>query len=123
MGEENFSGKEAFVQEALRAVEIGEDEVEEAGALGEAGLERGPIVGIEDEGDGVEIPGAVHAGGVAVDVVGDAVVVDELAGGVPAASEFAGAEVVEEIDEHLPVAANGTVGLLPFRQRRGRAGK
>ena len=114
MGEDEFGGEESVVDQALGAVEVGDDGVEEAGALGEGAFDPVPFGSAEDEGDGVEVPGAVHAGGVAVDVVGDAVVVDELFGGLPAALELCGAKVVEEVDEHLPVGADGAVAFFHF---------
>jgi len=117
MSEDEFGRDESVAEKFLRAVDIGEEDIEEAGALGEAGFETGPFDGIEEEGDGVKVPGAVHAGGIAVDVIGDTVVVNELARGFPAALEFLRAEVVEEIEEHQPVRPDGAVGFLHFVEK------
>ena len=66
-------------------------------------------MGGDDEGDGVEFPWAVHAAGVAVDVVGDAVFGDGAAGLVGAGGEAGGAEAVEGVGEVLVVGAEGAV--------------
>ena len=116
---DQFRRKETFVEETLWPIDVGNDEIEEFGTLGEGGLDARPLVGAEKNGDSIEIPRAVHAGRIAVDVVGDAIVVDQLLGGFPAAAKFGGAEVVEQIDEHIPVRPHGTIAFFHFVEDGG----
>ena len=50
-----------LLQEGLGAVDVGQDGVEQAGALDQAGLERRPFVGCHDERQGVERPARCRA--------------------------------------------------------------
>lgn len=92
VGVDEFSGKVALADQILRAIAIVEDGVEEGGALGDGLIEKLPLVFGEDEGKRIEGPEALGPAGIAVDVVGDSVVADDLLGGVPAALELGLAE-------------------------------
>ena len=82
----------AAAQQFLRAVEVGENPVQQARALDEAGFEFAPFRRRNQQRDGIQIPRAVHAQRIAVDVVGDAVFANSLPRGLPAAGQFFGAE-------------------------------
>ena len=47
---------ELVLEQGLRAIEVGEDSVEQGGALDQPGLDRGPLVGRHHEGQRVEVP-------------------------------------------------------------------
>ena len=79
MAEGELGRREALGEQPLRSVEIGEQRVEQAGALHDAGLDAAPLVGATTQRQRVEVPGAVGALRVGVDVVGDAVVDDQPA--------------------------------------------
>ena len=90
--EQQLRRQEPLGEEALGSVEIGEQAVEEPGALRQAGRQRVPGVGPEDHRDGREVPWPRGALAVAVDVVADAVLVKEAPGLVPAPAELLEAE-------------------------------
>ena len=48
--------QQPLLEKALRAVDVGQDGVEQASALDQAGLERRPLVGCHDEGQRIERP-------------------------------------------------------------------
>jgi hypothetical protein len=52
---------ELVLEQGLRAVEIGQDAVEQGGALDQPGLDRGPFVGRHHEGQGIEVPAGFAA--------------------------------------------------------------
>src|SRR5205814_1508848 len=87
------------MDEFLRAVAIAEDAVDECGALDEGALERIPLVRGDDKRHRVNLPGPLHAARVPMNVVGDALLVGEAAGGLGAALEFREAELVEVVKE------------------------
>ena len=64
------------------AVAVGENLVQQRRALDQAGFERAPFVRRDDERNRVELPRTLHAARVAIDVVGDALFVDEPLAGV-----------------------------------------
>ena len=68
--------QQALAQQVLRAVEVAQDAVEQVRALRHCGLDFGPLLGRQEQRQDVEIPGAVDAARVRVDVVGDAVLAD-----------------------------------------------
>ena len=78
----------AAAQQLLRAVKIGQYPVQKARPLDQAGFEFAPFGGRNQERDGIQIPRAVHAQRIAVNVVGDAVFADALPRGFPAARQF-----------------------------------
>ena len=87
VAEEQLGGQHAAADRPSLAVQVGEDGVEQPGALHQAGFQYAPVRGRQDQRQCVEVPRAWHRGAVAVgdrvavriDLnVGDAVVVDEL---------------------------------------------
>ena len=80
--------KPARADEFLRAVAVGENAVQQRRALDQAGFERAPFVRRDDERNRVELPRAFHAARVAINIVGDALFVDEPSAGVRAAIQF-----------------------------------
>ena len=93
-------GQQGAAQQLLRAIEVGHHAVEQARALQHAGLDLCPFPRVHDHGEQVERPGALQAaGGVGVDVVGDAVVADlalQVLGAAVQVGQTVGTYVVEE---------------------------
>jgi hypothetical protein len=73
--------KPARPDEFLRAVAVGEDFVQQRGALDESRFERAPFVRRDDERNRVELPGRSDAARIAINIVGDALLVDQPAAG------------------------------------------
>jgi hypothetical protein len=92
VGEHEGRRDEAVAQQLLLAVGVGEDGVQQAGALDERRLQRAPLAAREDERDEVDFPPLSRRRRVGEDVVGDA----HLA--------------------HAPVEAFGALRLLGSRQ-------
>src|SRR2546425_435232 len=119
----------AGADEFLGAVTIGQDTIDERGALDERGFERPPLFRSEDKRYRVNLPGPLQAAGVTINVVGDALLVDETARGLGAALEFGGAKFVEVAQERAVVGAaltvvavqliKGAVDRLVTGQQRG----
>ena len=82
--EDQGGGEIAIEKQLLRAVEVGQDGVEQTSALDQAGFQVAPFGGRDQEWDSVQTPGAIGAQRIAVDVVGNAVFTDSLAGDLPA---------------------------------------
>ena len=86
VAKDQLGGQDTSAQQLAGAVEIGEDQVEQLGPLDYAELDAGPLVAGQQHRDRVEGPGGSGRGGgvggivLAVDVVGDAVVVEQAAG-------------------------------------------
>jgi hypothetical protein len=117
---EHDLGREALVAEqALRAVEVGKDQVQELGPLLEAGREPPPLGRRHEQRQRVELPRAVGAARVAVDVVRDAVVADQPAGALPALRRLRRAEVCEAAYERRPVRARRAAWLEHLVVRAG----
>ena len=73
MAEHQMRGHDAVAQQAPVAVDVVQDRVGEARALGDGGFDRGPIVGADDERRDVQLPQPPEPGRFVVDVVRDAV--------------------------------------------------
>ena len=93
----------AALQQRLRAVDVAEDAVEQVGALGDAGLDRIPFVGRQEQRQRVDFPRAVGSHGVVVDVVGDALLADLPLGQRQRLAHLALAALGERTHEGVPV--------------------
>ena len=76
IGEQQRRRQGAVLQDFLRPVEIGQQPVEQAGTLGQAGLDLAPFRRRHDRGQGIERPGPGQALRIAIDIIGDAVLAD-----------------------------------------------
>ena len=94
----------------MRAVKVRQDVVQQVRALDQAGFERIPLGGRNEERNRIQIPRAVHAERIAVDIVGDAVFANSLPGDLPAAGKFFGAERGHGTDESIPMRAQNAWG-------------
>ena len=72
---------------------------------------------------GVELPAPVAALRVAVDVVGDAVFVDQPAGLFPAAAKLLRTQGLDQLDKPLPVRAQRRRRRRTFRRTRPSSGR
>ena len=97
--------QQPLAQQPLRPIEIGEDRVEQPRPLGERRAHRLPLGFGRDQRDGIQLPGPIHSARVAVDVVGDAVLVDQPARGFPTARHLGASHRVERAHEGIPVGA------------------
>ena len=86
------SRKIAVEKELLRTVKVGQDGVEQASALDEAGFEVAPFRWWDEERDRVQTPRAIRAQWISVNVVGNAVFPDPLASNLPTMGEFFAAQ-------------------------------
>ena len=93
----------AAAKQFLRAVKIRQDAVQKMRALYQAGFERSPLRRRNQEGDGIQIPGAVHAERIAVDIVSNAVFPNSLAGDLPAAGKLFAPSADIEANERVPM--------------------
>jgi len=97
--EDDAGRKFAFADQRLGAIEVSQNAVEKLGALDDGGFDLRPFVTAENKRNGIERPGAGGAFGIAIDVVGNAVVMDEAEAFLPAFGQTFGAEVVERFGE------------------------
>ncbi len=96
-------GKISVQQQLLGAVKVGQNGVEQARALDQAGFEVAPFRGRDEQRDRIQAPRAIGAQRIAIDVVGDAVFPDSLAGDLPAMGQFLAAERGQGGDVAVPV--------------------
>ena len=96
-----------FGEQALRAVEIGQQRVEQPRTLRDARLDGLPLRGRQHERQRIQRPGPVGALRVGVDVVGDAVLDDQPARQLERAAHRVGRFVgAQAVDERPPVRAH-----------------
>ena len=93
----------AALHQGLVTVEVAEDAVEQVGALLDAGGDRLPFVGRQQQRDRVDLPRSMRAGGVGIDVVGDAVIANLPLGQLERVADVALAALGERAREGVPV--------------------
>ena len=112
--------KPARADEFLRAVAVGENFVQQRRALDQAGFKRAPFVRRDDERNRVQLPRPFHAARIAIDVVGDALFVDEPLAGVRAALQFRRAEFLQCAEQFRVMRTHFAVRPPAIRQTRPR---
>ena len=105
IAEDQRGRKIPIQQQLLWTVKIGQDGVEQAGALDQARFEIAPFRRRDKQRDRIQAPRAVGAQRIAIDVVADAVFPDTLACDLPAMSQFLTAERGQRSDVAIPVGA------------------
>ena len=94
--------QQALAQQPAFAVQITEDRIEQLRTLGDRAGDAGPLVAVEDQRQGVELPGPLDPHRVGIDVVGHAVGLDRVAHRARAFVEPARVGLVEPVGEGLP---------------------
>ena len=89
----------ARTDEFLRAVTVGENPVQQGRALNQARLERAPFIRRDDKRDRVQLPRPLHAARIAVNIVGDALLMNEALAGFLPALEFRRAELLQRREQ------------------------
>ena len=111
----------ARADEFLRAVAVRQNLVQQRRALDQAGFERAPFVRRHDERNRVELPGPFHAARVAIDIVGDALLMDKPLAGVPTLLEFCRAQALQRADQFRIVRARPAVSASNSSKAPGAA--
>ena len=99
---------DAGAQKPLIAVDVAEDGIRQARPLRHGRLDRGPFVGADDERCDVELPRTLAAGGLVVDVVGDAVLAHHAHRRLEVVPVLVGRHRGERRDDPAPVRAHRT---------------
>src|SRR3981081_3893557 len=77
MSENQLGRHDAFGQQALWPVEVGQQRIQNSRSLPKAALEGHPLTGGQNEWNWIECPGAIRALGIGIYVVRDAVFYDQ----------------------------------------------
>ena len=96
----------ARADEFLRPVAVGQDAIDQRRPLDEGGRQHLPFVRRDHERNQIDLPGPVQPAGVAVNVVGDPLLVDEATDRIGAALEFGRAELVEVAHQRTVAGAH-----------------
>ena len=114
-----FRGKQAAEDSFRGAVQIGQQAVQQPRALNQSFTNNVPLLGGNQQGNEIEAPRPVEPVRIAVDIVGDAVLVNQASGKLAPLAEFLGLEFIEHRDKFLPVRTQRPVRLHHFIGERG----
>ncbi len=106
MTERQLRRNDALREQLLRAVEIGEQRIEQLRPLRDARLDPPPLARRNEERQEIERPRTIAALRIGVDVVGDAVLDDEPARKLDAAARGIGPIDPQPLDQRAPVRAD-----------------
>ena len=113
MAERQLGRDVTLGQQPLRAVEVGQQRIQQPRALRDAGLDGLPLGGRQHERQRIQRPGPVGALRVGVDVVGDAVLDDQPARELERAAHGVGRFVgAQTVDERPPVRAHRALRIV-----------
>ena len=137
------AGQQAACEQLLRAVNVGHDAVEQAGALAHTGFDLAPVLRRHQHRKQVQRPRALWTVGIGIDVVGDTVVANLAVQAGRAVFEVFKTVRAENIKKAAPrrrqcfvgggaggqlagfggAIAGGKTGLAQQRRGRGRLGR
>ncbi len=92
VAEDEFGRQKIVAQQLARPVEVGKNRVQQRRALLQCGFDSAPFAMVDDQRHRVQGPRAIGGRGVAINVVGDAVVMQQTTPLMPAAEQTAGAD-------------------------------
>jgi hypothetical protein len=99
-----------LTKQALRTVQVGEDGVQQAGALDQSVFQHAPLVRIDQDRYEIEIPWPFRAAGRRIGRVRQAVLVQQPPGKPPALGEFAVRHAFQAVKEPHPARPDGPIG-------------
>ena len=114
-----FRRQQIVAQQPSWSVKIGQDVIEQRRPLAQRGLDPVPFARVDNQRDRVQRPRPIGRRRVAIDVVSDAVIVQQPASFLPAAQQAAVADRGERIDQRTPMRAHRTVGRNEFIVKSG----
>jgi len=114
MAEGQLRGHEPLRNQGLLAIKVGQQGVEQLGALLHAGFDAAPFIGGDQQRQRIELPGPVAPLRVGIDVIGDAILDDEPPCQFDAAARGFGPAVGNMLDQRLPVGADRPVAIEQF---------
>jgi len=109
-----------FAQHPSRAVQIGEQPVEQRRPLRQPSSQVAELLGRQQNGDRIERPRPFQPARVTVDVERDAVLADELPRLLPAPPHLPGPERAQRTVQHLPVRPHRPILAVHFVPSNGR---
>ena len=101
----------SVAHEIGKTIDVLEDRFEQFGALNEPNLERLPFLGIDQQRNVAQQPGANRAGGILVDPIEHAGVAQVAVGRREPAIDLPGPELGKHPQERAPVLAHAPVGI------------
>jgi hypothetical protein len=94
-----------LTQQTLAIVKVGQDQAEQMRALNEACLDALPFLGRDQEGQGIELPGALETLGITIDIVGDAVLKEKPLRRFGSRLQFTASQAPEGVNQWKPMRA------------------
>ena len=113
-GGDGFGGNGAVLEDLLVVVDIADEGVERVDALLEAAFNAFPFVGRDNARDQVEGKDPLRAGGIPVDVEGDAQLQQQPLGGVLVTEQLAIGQGLNDLLDQFKVRPGGPVRLEHF---------
>lgn len=110
IGQHQRGRDQAVAQKPLRAVDVGQDGVEQARTLRQRLFQPAPLARADDQRHQIDGPALVRRARVGEDVVGDTDLMHALVEAARAAGDLVAGEPAQRIDERAPVLADGAVG-------------
>ncbi len=114
MPEHQLRRQQTFLDQALRAVEVGEHGIEQTRTLGDTGRQMLPLIGSQHMGQQVQLPRAIGALGVGVNVIGHAVFLDLPGQQRLALGQLRRGAALQVIQQALPVGTHRAAVIEQF---------
>ncbi len=109
MTEDQVGWQQAVAEQTLRSVKVGQNSIEHGCPLPDCSLNRGPFTMVQDHWDRIERPWPVGTFGIAINVVGDAVLMNQAAPLLPPAGNTRRSDRQHRIGQTAPLRPDSAV--------------
>ena len=113
--------KPTRTDQVLRAVAVHKDFVQQRRALDQSGFERAPFFRCDDKRNGIKLPRTFHPARIAIDIVSDALFVNESLTSFVAAQQLRWAELIQRCEQAGVVRTDFVFRAKKFIERFGSA--
>jgi hypothetical protein len=103
VAQDHGSGQVPVAKQCLRPVEIGQDGIQQAGALDQSLLQHAPFVRADQHRHEIQVPGPIRVMRCRVRRVGQTILVQQPFGEAQVLREFAVRHAFEAVEEPCPV--------------------
>ena len=114
IGPQQFRRKHAAKNRIRRAIQVRQQTVQQPRALDQPFADAVPMGAGDEQGNEIQAPGPVQAVRIAVDVVRDAILVNQAPRQIAPVAELAGLQFIEQRNKFPPVRPERPVGLHHF---------
>ena len=114
IGMQQGGREQSPLQQVLRAVDVGQNEIQQSGPLNESGFHPFPFRRVDEQGENIKIPDPFGAFAFAGEVIGDSMLTEQLSRPFMPLLQARNSKSLHVVHERLPVRPDKPKRCLHF---------